>query len=218
MESRHSKSVRFHPTDAELINYLKRFLKGESFPSQCPIRLAEIYGDQPPSAIFGEEKVGYFISPLKKRKNSDERHCRTCANGTWRGQNSGKPIENIKGTVVGFRRNLKYQSRSKEEKQKSTTNWLMREYFVGDDFFRENDIPKQDFVVCRIKKIIKEKKGKDDALTEHDVAGIIEPMLHEPDDYTATICQAEYQLMDEEIDWANDLLINIDDFGDIICC
>ncbi|KAK4350456.1 hypothetical protein RND71_029769 [Anisodus tanguticus] len=73
--SRLSESVRFHPTDAELINYLKMFLKGHSFPSQCPIWLAEIYGDQTPSAIFGEEKVGYFISPLKKRKKSDERHC-----------------------------------------------------------------------------------------------------------------------------------------------
>ncbi|KAK4359604.1 hypothetical protein RND71_021833 [Anisodus tanguticus] len=148
---------RFHPTDVELINYLKRFLRGESFLSQCPIRLVEIYGDQPPSAIFEEVKVGYFISPLKKRKNSYERYCRTCGNGNWRGQTS-------------------------------------EEYKI-----------------------------------EQDVAGIIEVVLHEPDDYyctkePATISQAEYQLMDEpqnyfeEIDWADDLLIYIDDFGDIICC
>ncbi|KAK4362375.1 hypothetical protein RND71_017616 [Anisodus tanguticus] len=198
--------VRFHPTDAELINYLKRFLKGESFPSQCPIRLAEIYGDQPPSAIFGEEKVGYFISPLKKRKKSDERYCRTCANGTWRGQTSGKPIENRKGTVLGFRNTLKYQiSNRKEKKQNSSTNWLMREYLVGDDFFRENDIPKQDFVVCRIKKIIKEKKLKDVAVTEQDVDGIIDATLHGPDD-NCTTHPAEDQVMDETDKW--DLIIN----------
>ncbi|XP_060182920.1 uncharacterized protein LOC132612858 [Lycium barbarum] len=87
----------------ELINYLKSFLRDESFPSQCPIRLAQIYGDQPPSAILEasnlEEKVGYFIAPLKRRKKSDERHCRTCANGTWRGQTSGKHIKNRKGSV-----------------------------------------------------------------------------------------------------------------------
>ncbi|KAJ8553799.1 hypothetical protein K7X08_024477 [Anisodus acutangulus] len=134
--------VRFHPTEVELINYLKRFLRGESLPSQCPIRLAEIYGDQPPSAIFGEEKVGYFISPLKKREKSDE---------------------------------------------------------------RKNDIPKQDFVVCRIKKIIKEKKVKDVAVTEQDVDGIIDATLHGPDD-NCTTHPAEDQVMDETDKW--DLIIN----------
>ncbi|XP_060206501.1 NAC domain-containing protein 78-like [Lycium barbarum] len=235
--SRLRKGVRFQPTEVELINYLKRFLRGQSLPSLYPIRLADIYGDQPPSVILGEEKVGYFISLLKKRKNSDERFRRTCANGTWTGQTSGIPIDNRKGTVMGFRRNLKYTS--KEKKQKSTTSWLMREYFVGDDFFRKNDIPKQDFVVCRIKKIIKEKKVKDVAVTQQDVAGVFEAMLHKSDDdynttQVTTICQAEYKIMDEtqktnkkehnsnftdcfeEIDWADDLLINIDDFGDII--
>ncbi|XP_060206507.1 NAC domain-containing protein 6-like [Lycium barbarum] len=160
---------RFHPTEVQLINYLKRFLKGESFPSQCPIRLADIYGDQPPSAIFGEEKVGYFISPLKKQKESDERYRPTCGNGTWRSQTSGIHIENRKGTVVvGFRRNLKCTC--KEKKQNCSTTWLMRGYFVEDDFFRTNDIPKH-FVLCRIKKIIKEKKVKDVTVTEQDVAG-----------------------------------------------
>lgn len=65
-------SVRFYPTDAELIYFLKKFLKGESLPSECPIRLGEIYGDRPPWEISDqpEEKIGYFISPLKKRKES----------------------------------------------------------------------------------------------------------------------------------------------------
>ncbi|MCD7455414.1 hypothetical protein HAX54_028065 [Datura stramonium] len=35
----------------------------------------------------------YFISPLKKREESDERYCRTCTNGTWRGQTSAKSIK-----------------------------------------------------------------------------------------------------------------------------
>ncbi|KAJ8536378.1 hypothetical protein K7X08_034779 [Anisodus acutangulus] len=68
---RHVMGVRFHPTDVELINYLKRFFKGECFSSQCPIQLADIYRDQPPWEIFGatEEKVRYFITRLKKRKS-----------------------------------------------------------------------------------------------------------------------------------------------------
>ncbi|XP_060206512.1 NAC domain-containing protein 78-like [Lycium barbarum] len=211
--------VRFHPTEVELINYLKRFLRGQSFSTQCPIRFAEIYGDQPPSVILGEDKVGYFISLLKKRKNSDERYRRTCADGTWTGQNSGKPIKNRKGsTVVGFRRNLKYTT--KEKKQNSTIRWLMREYFVGDDFFKENDIAKQDFVVCRIKKYINEKKVNDVAMTEQDVAGIVKVMLPGPQE---NYCNTQAAIMDEtkklneepdcqqDMNCADDVLIDIDD-------
>lgn len=48
----------------------------------------DIYGDQPPWEIFGEMKVRYFITPLKKRKSEYIRFCRTCAKGTWKGQTS----------------------------------------------------------------------------------------------------------------------------------
>lgn len=192
--------VRFYPTEVELINILKRFLKGKLF--QCPIKLVEIYGDQPPWAFFtAEEKVDYFITPTRKQKGSEGRHYRTCANGTWRGQTSAKPIKNHKGSVVGFRRNYKYQCHSKEEKKnngKDAINWLMREYFVGDDFFTENNIPKQDFTVCRIKKYIKQKKDNDKAIVddmEEDVVkGIIEGMLHGPDACATTFMNGEYDL------------------------
>ncbi|XP_033509902.1 NAC domain-containing protein 78-like [Nicotiana tomentosiformis] len=243
--------VRFHPTEAELINFLKRFLKGESLPSECPnFQLADIYGDQPPWEIFGasghpEEKVRYFFTRLKKQKIEHTRVRRTCANGTWKGQTGIDPIKNGKGTVVGFRRCFKFQtSRSKEGEYNKI--WLMKEYSVGDDFLRENNIPKEDFVVCRIKKNIRSKKNHGVNMEEQDVPKVIETMLHETDeDYCttvqpATICQAtdQHQVMDEtqkmneqnnnssnindcsnyqeEINWANDLLIGIENFGDII--
>ncbi|XP_070024733.1 NAC domain-containing protein 78-like [Nicotiana sylvestris] len=227
--------VRFHPTEAELINFLKRFLKGELLPSECPnFQLADIYGDQPPWEIFGansdhpKEKVRYIFTRLQKQKSEHTRVRRTCANGTWKGQTGIDPIKNAKGTVVGFRRCFKFQtSRSKEGEHNK--NWLMKEYSVGNDFFRENNIPKEDIVVCRIKKNIRSKKNHGVNMEEQDVPKAIEAMLHGPDeDYCttvqpATICQAadQHQVNDwsnyqQEVNWADDMLIGIDEFGDII--
>ncbi|WMV19487.1 hypothetical protein MTR67_012872 [Solanum verrucosum] len=164
--------IRFHPSDTELINYLKRFFKGEvCLNQQCPIQFADIYGDQPPWEIFGansEEKFRYFFTPLKKRKIKDKRFCRTCAKGTWKGQTREDLIRrNCMGPVVGFKRNFKFETK--------------------------------DFVVCRIKKKNKMDKEKnvDHAMEVQDgddVAGIIDPiLLLEPNhnnDYSVRVCEA----------------------------
>ncbi|XP_060206509.1 NAC domain-containing protein 78-like [Lycium barbarum] len=201
---RHVKGVRFHPTDTELITYLKKFFKSERFSSQCPIQFADIYGDQPPWEIFGtsEEKVRYYITPLKKRKSEHIRYCRTCANGTWKGQTSEYPIRDRKRTVVGFGRNFTFQTKEREQNK----TWLMKEYFVADDFFSENNIPKEDYVISRIKKKVKDKKVKDNGATynmeEQYVAGIIKVMLHEPaDDHYCTTKPTEDQVMEETDQW-----------------
>ncbi|KAH0689188.1 hypothetical protein KY289_016546 [Solanum tuberosum] len=193
--------IRFHPTDTELINYLKRFFKGElSLNQQCPIQFADIYGDQPPWEIFGansEEKFRYFITPLKKRKIKDKRFCRTCAKGTWKGQTGEDLIRrNRMGPVIGFKRNFKFET--SECGQNKT--WLMIEYQVADSFFKENNhIVKEDFVVCRIKK--KKKMDKEEnvdhameAQDGDDVAGIIDPMLllepNHNNDCSVRVCEA----------------------------
>ncbi|XP_049396006.1 NAC domain containing protein 52-like [Solanum stenotomum] len=198
--------IRFHPTDMELINYIKRFFKGElSLNQQCPVQFVDIYGDQPPWEIFGancEEKFCYFITPLKKRKIKDKRFCRTCAKGTWKGQTGEDLIRrNRMGPVIGFKRNFKFET--SECGQNKT--WLMIEYRVADSFFKENNhIVKEDFVVCRIKKKKKMDKEKnvDHAMEAQDgdnVAGIIDPtLLLEPNDnndYSTTedqvrVCEA----------------------------
>uniref|UniRef100_M1DFS4 NAC transcription factor n=1 Tax=Solanum tuberosum TaxID=4113 RepID=M1DFS4_SOLTU len=167
--------IRFHPTDTELINYLKRFFKGElSLNQQCPIQFVDIYGDQSPWEIFGansEEKFRYFITPLKKRKIKDKRFCRTCAKGTWKGQTGEDLIKrNHMGLVVGFKKNFKFET---------------------------------NFVVCRIKKKITMDKEKnvDHVMDEEDgdVAGVIDPMLllepNHNNDYSTTedevrVCEA----------------------------
>ncbi|MCD7453072.1 hypothetical protein HAX54_019504 [Datura stramonium] len=184
----HVMGVRFHPTDAELINYLKKFFKGQRFSSNdCPIEVADIYGDQPPWEIFGasQEKIRYFITPLKKRKSEYIR-------------------KNNKGPVLGFRRNFTFLT--KEEEQNKT--WLMKEYYVADDFFKENNIPKEDFVVCRIKK---KKALKDDsyvAMEEKDVARIINAMLHGPD---CTIQDDDQVIIEETDDQWNSIIDRICD-------
>ncbi|KAH0685785.1 hypothetical protein KY290_017322 [Solanum tuberosum] len=192
--------IRFHPTDTELINYLKRFFKGElSLNQQCPIQFADIYGDQPPWEIFGansEEKFRYFITPLKKRKIKDKRFCRTCAKGTWKGQTGEDLIRrNRMGPVGGFKRNFKFET--SECGQNKT--WLMIEYRVADSFFKENNhIVKEDFVVCRIKKKLSMDKEKNvdhvmDA-EDGDVAGVIDPMLLlEPNDNN------DYSTMEDQV-------------------
>ncbi|KAK4733955.1 hypothetical protein R3W88_008216 [Solanum pinnatisectum] len=196
--------IRFHPIDTELINYLKRFFKGElSLNQQCPIHFADIYGDQPPWEIFGanfEEKFRYFITPLKKRKIKDKRFCRTSAKGMWKGQTGEDLIRrNCMGPVVGFKRNFKFET-SECGQNKS---WLMIEYHVADSFFKENNhILKEDFVVCRIKKKMDKKKNVDHAMEAQDgddVAGIIDPLLllepNHNNDYSTTedqvrVCEA----------------------------
>ncbi|KAL3374737.1 hypothetical protein AABB24_006299 [Solanum stoloniferum] len=176
--------IRFHPTDTELINYLKRFFKGElCLNEECPIQFADIYGDQPPWEIFGanfEEKFRYFITPLKKQKTEYKRFSRICAKGTWQGQTGEHLIRrNRTAPVVGFKRNLKFKT--SECGQNNT--WLMVEYHVADSFFKENNhIPKEDFVVCRIKKKIGKEKNVDHVMEaqDGDVVGIIDLMLLEP--------------------------------------
>ncbi|MCD7447686.1 hypothetical protein HAX54_032879 [Datura stramonium] len=145
--------VRFHPTEAELINYLKRFFKGQRFSSKdCPIEVADIYGDQPPWEIFGasQEKIRYFITPLKKRKS---------------------------------------------------------------EYIRENNIPKEDFVVCRIKK---KKALKDDSyvmMEEQDVAGIINAMLHGPN-CTIQAPTEDDQVMEEADNQWNSIIDRVCDEQD----
>ncbi|XP_015068972.1 NAC domain-containing protein 1-like [Solanum pennellii] len=179
--------IRFHPTDTELINYLKRFFKGElCLNQQCPIQFADIYGDQPPWEIFGanfEEKFRYFITPLKKRRIKDTRFSRTCAKGTWKGQTGEELIRrNSLGPVVGFKRKFRFETSDQCGQNKT---WLMIEYQVADSFFKENKhILKEDFVVCQIKKkkIMDKEKNADHVIEAQagDVAGSIDPMLLEP--------------------------------------
>ncbi|XP_016566736.1 NAC domain-containing protein 78-like [Capsicum annuum] len=184
--------IQFHPIEAELINILKRFLKGEHLRYLINFISSASMGD----------KSGYFITPLKNPNKSDQKHARTCGNGAWRGQTSAVPIKNRKGgSVVGYRRNYIYTSKGSKTSSSVTTNWLMREYFVGDDFFKANNIPKQDYALCRIKKHLRGKKDDDDDdavnMEEDDALETIQGMLLEPD---STCCTTQ-EVTEETDQW-----------------
>ncbi|KAK6804304.1 hypothetical protein RDI58_002088 [Solanum bulbocastanum] len=121
------------------------------------------------------------------------------ARWTWKGE-TGEPLirRNRTAPVVGFKRNFKFET---SERGKNKT-WLMVEYHVADSFFKENNhIPKEDFVVCRIKKKMDKEKNVDYVMEaqDGDVTGIIDRMLLEPNhnnDYSAT--EDQVRVCDEE--------------------
>ncbi|WMV48769.1 hypothetical protein MTR67_042154 [Solanum verrucosum] len=119
--------------------------------------------------------------------------------GRGKGQTGEELIRrNRMGPVVGFKRNFKFET--SECGQNKT--WLMIEYHVTDNFFKENNhILKEDFVVCPIKKKMDKEKNVDHAMEaqDGDVAGIIDPMLIESNhnnDYSTT--EDQVRVCDEE--------------------
>ncbi|PHT31712.1 hypothetical protein CQW23_28049 [Capsicum baccatum] len=74
---------------------------------------------------------------------------------------------------------------------------MMREYFVGDDFFKVNNISKQDCALCRIKKHIRGKKDDDDDavnMEEDDAMETIQGMLLGPD---AAVCYTNVGVIED---------------------
>ncbi|KAK4367130.1 hypothetical protein RND71_015010 [Anisodus tanguticus] len=62
-ESKLMLGFRFHPTDEELINYLKGFVLRGIFPPTGVIKVADLFGDSEPWQIFEApgEKTRYFF-------------------------------------------------------------------------------------------------------------------------------------------------------------
>ncbi|PHT75352.1 hypothetical protein T459_18874 [Capsicum annuum] len=85
-----SLGFRFHPTDEELINYLKNVVLHGMLPPRDFIKVADLFEDLEPWEIMAgsEEQTHYFLSQLKRFKNSTKKFSRTVGKGTWKGQNS----------------------------------------------------------------------------------------------------------------------------------
>lgn len=184
-----SLGYRFHPTDEELINYLKNFVLHGVLPPRDFIKVADLFEDLEPWEIMAgsEEKTRYFLSRLKRFKNSTKKFSRTVGKGTWKGQNSGNPIEDglKKNTTIGYKRSLKYKSDN--EKDENNDKWLMKEYFLPDEYFRKSN-KNYAFVICKIKEKKKnEKKNKgvvNDDVMEEEVDEFIDYVLESiPDNH-----------------------------------
>ncbi|PHU10868.1 hypothetical protein BC332_17798 [Capsicum chinense] len=166
-----SLGFRFHPTDEELINYLKNFVLHGMLPPRDFIKVADLFEDLEPWEIMAgsEEQTHYFLSRLKRFKNSTKKFSRTVGKGTWKGQNSGNPIEDNglkKNTTIGYKRSLKYKSDN--EKDENNDKWLMKEYFLPDEYFRKSS-KNYTFVICKIKEKKKNKGVINEDVMEEEV-------------------------------------------------
>ncbi|KAF3667048.1 hypothetical protein FXO38_08800 [Capsicum annuum] len=183
-----SLGFRFHPTDEELINYLKNFVLHGVLPPRDFIKVADQFEDLEPWEIMtGSKKTRYFLSRLKRLKNSTKKFSRTVRKGTWKGQNSGNRIEDglQKNTTIGYKRSLKYKSDN--EKDENNNKWLMKEYFLRDEYFRKSN-KNYAFVICKIKEKRKnEKKNKgvtNDEVMEEEADEFIDYVLERiPDNH-----------------------------------
>ncbi|XP_055817050.1 NAC transcription factor 32-like [Solanum dulcamara] len=175
-KSKHMLGFRFHPTDRELINYLKNFMLHEIMPPIDFIKVKDLFGDFEPWQIIDGEKTCYFLSRLTRFKNSKKKFSRTVGSGTWRGQTCGKPIKDLskKNITIGYKRSLRYESDIEKDQSEK---WLMREYFLPDEYIKKNN-NKDIFVICKIKdKKQKQEENNYKEVMEEDVDELIDRLL-----------------------------------------
>ncbi|KAM3337032.1 hypothetical protein P3S68_032732 [Capsicum galapagoense] len=211
-----SLGFRFHPTDEELINYLKNFVLHGMFPPRDFIKVADLFEDLEPWEIMAE---------FNKKKFS-----RTVGKGTWKGQNSGNPIEDNglkKNTTIGYKRSLKYKSDN--EKDENNDKWLMKEYFLPDEYFRKSS-KNYTFVICKIKE---KKKNKGEEVDDEFIDYVLESipdnhqLITNDDDNQFAV---NYEVMRtitlhedygggvEDFNGIDHLLLGVEDINDENCC
>ncbi|XP_025884214.1 NAC domain-containing protein 83-like [Solanum lycopersicum] len=155
-KSKHSLGFRFHPNDKELINHLKRYMFDGILPRPNVIKQKDVFGDLEPWQIIDGEKTCYFITRLKKFKNSNKKFSRTVGSGTWSGKACAVPIsdKSNKNIIIGYKRSLRYKSDIEKNQSKK---WLLKEYILPYEYIKKSN-NKDIFVICKIKE---KKKGED---------------------------------------------------------
>ncbi|XP_060182804.1 NAC domain-containing protein 53-like [Lycium barbarum] len=147
-----------------------------------------------------EEKTSYFLTPLKRFKNSTKKFARTVGEGKWKGQTSGKPINDGSKNIVGFKRSLKYHSDIKRDHMND--KWLMTEYFLPDEYIDKSD-NKDNFVLCKIKEKKKSEKNGNEVMEENVdevIASILgsnyytHQVITKDDNQLAVVNEANYEV------------------------
>nr|XP_004244376.3 NAC domain-containing protein 83-like [Solanum lycopersicum] len=152
--SAYTEGFRFHPTDRELMKYLLHYVIDNPLPTLVPIEEEDLYLKDP--WVFFDarkEKTIYCFTELKKLKKGNLRFVRTVGDGSWKSQDRGKAIISERGSVLGYKRSLRYQLRGSEH----DGQWLMKEYSLSAEVknqlrkqLRENN--KENYVLCRVKR------------------------------------------------------------------
>ncbi|XP_009589539.2 NAC domain-containing protein 96-like [Nicotiana tabacum] len=162
----HTEGFRFHPTDTELVKYLLQYVLKGRLPELIPIEEEDLYSKEP-WVVFKDrkERTLYFFTELKKKKIENSRFIRSVGKGSWKSQDKGKPVCSEKGSVMGYKRSLRYQnSGSPQDGQ-----WLMKEYSLTDEVKkilhqRSRGYDKDNYVLCRVKR----KVAKDDPIARKE--------------------------------------------------
>ncbi|KAM5575452.1 hypothetical protein ABKV19_014419, partial [Rosa sericea] len=90
----------------------------------------------------------YFFTQHKKMSSTDTRIRRTVGNGTWKGDDSGKPVKSLEtGRVVGLKKRLTY----KNEASVHNGCWILHEFYL-DPSLRNKKQKVKDYVLCLLRK------------------------------------------------------------------
>ncbi|XP_049372062.1 NAC domain-containing protein 78-like [Solanum verrucosum] len=211
--SKHSLGFRFHPSDKELINHLKRFMLDGIFSRPNVIKLKDVFGDLEPWQIIDGEKTYYFLTRLKKFNNSKKKFSRTVGSGTWSGQTSGIPIrdKSNRNITIGYKKSLRYESGIEKDQSEK---WLLKEYFLADEYIKKSK-NKNIFVICRIKEKTKndEENNNDDDVKDEDVDGLVDHLFG--GNYDQVISNDNDNLLEGNYEASTSTLNNYGELGEV---
>ncbi|KAI3456219.1 hypothetical protein Pfo_012882 [Paulownia fortunei] len=138
---------RFHPTDEELIHYLKNKVSSSLIPRASIIAEIDLYKlnpwELPEKAYFGDSEWFCFSSRERKYPNG-ARPNRTAASGYWKATGTDKPILSSHAS--------QYLGRAPKG---TKTNWMMYEYRLPNNSHvsvrLKGSMRLDDWVLCHIR-------------------------------------------------------------------
>lgn len=112
------------------MKYLLHHVIDKHVSTLVPIGAEDLYSKEPWLFFEGKkERTLYFFTELKKKKRENTRFVRSVGKGSWKSQDKGKAVCSERGSILGYKRSLRYQhSGSPEDGQ-----WLMKEYSLCEE-------------------------------------------------------------------------------------
>ncbi|KAJ8532306.1 hypothetical protein K7X08_012229 [Anisodus acutangulus] len=153
------------------MKYLMLYVLDKPFSDFVPILSKDLYSIEPWVIFNGKkEKTLYFFTELKKKKTENTRYVRSVGKGSWKSQDKGKAVCSERGSLLGYKRSLRYQhSGSPHDGQ-----WLMKEYSLCENVKKhlrdQREYNKENYVLCRVKR----KAGKDDTVARKETIEVEE--------------------------------------------
>ncbi|KAM5573877.1 hypothetical protein ABKV19_013427 [Rosa sericea] len=174
---------RFCPMEDELVLfYLKPMLSGQNVPGRNRLVFdCDLYGHQEPWEIWEAFKTKrphdlrlnkdiYFFTQHKKMSSTDKRVRRNVGSGTWKGDDSGKPIRYVEtGRVVGLKKRYTY----KNDDSVHNGCWILYEFYL-DRSLRDKKQKVKDYVLCLLRKNGEPKTKIEKKRKQHEEEEVLE--------------------------------------------